>query len=270
MGLFQNKQQAPQLPDDEVTDSVQQFFDGYFQELNERGRAHFDEVIQQQTARFEEDLSSSISSINADLRAYITKRIDEQIAENAKSIRVAQAAALESINASVESLQKQTTSFSATLEEQFEHSRNAIKSTQAEATKAMDRTVQTLEEQHRNLGNALQKNVARQDAQLGELFEQNKSQLTNMKQSQDAALEWLNRSITTLQEQQEQLSSTFQQSVAYQQQMLVTAFEQNMAQIVEHYLLGAIGDQYDLKSQLPSIIKQLEASKETIVGDMKL
>jgi hypothetical protein len=52
--------------------------------------------------------------------------------------------------------------------------------------------------------------------------------------------------------------------------MLVTAFESNMAQIVEHYLLGALGDQYDLKAQLPSIIKQMEANKDVIVEDMKL
>lgn len=270
MGLFQNKQQPQALPDDELTQGVQQFFDGYFQELNERGRAQFEQVIEQQTSKFQEDVEAGLSQINADLRAYITKRIDEQIAENAKSIRVAQAAALESINASVESLQKQHASFSATLEEQFEQSSNAIKSVQAEATKSMDRTVQNLEEQHRNLNNALQKNVARQDTQLNELFDQNKTQLTSMKQSQDAALEWLNRSIATLQEQQQQLSSTFQKSVTEQQDMLVTAFEQNMAQIIEHYLLGALGDQYDLKTQLPSIIKQLESNKETIVEDMKL
>ena len=43
-----------------------------------------------------------------------------------------------------------------------------------------------------------------------------------------------------------------------------------MAQVVEHYLLGALGDQYDVKAQLPSIIKQLEDNKQVIVDDMKL
>ena len=181
-----------------------------------------------------------------------------------------QAAALESITANVEALQKQHAEFTATLEEQFEQSESAIKTAQATAIKSMERSADQLEEQHRNLGNALQKNVARQDTQLNELFEQNKNNLTAMHQSQEAALEWLNRSITTLQQQQEQLSATFQKSVTDRQNMLVGAFEQNMAQIIEHYLLGAIGDQYDLKSQLPSIIKQLEANKQVIADDMKL
>jgi hypothetical protein len=43
-----------------------------------------------------------------------------------------------------------------------------------------------------------------------------------------------------------------------------------MAQIVEHYLLGALGDQFDMKAQLPSILQQLEENKQAIVDDMKL
>ena len=52
--------------------------------------------------------------------------------------------------------------------------------------------------------------------------------------------------------------------------MMVDSFQDNMAQIVEHYLLGALGDQFDIKSQLPSIIKQLEENKQAIADDMKL
>lgn len=43
-----------------------------------------------------------------------------------------------------------------------------------------------------------------------------------------------------------------------------------MARIVENYLVAAIGEQYNLKSQLPSIIKQLEENKQAIVDDIKL
>jgi hypothetical protein len=40
--------------------------------------------------------------------------------------------------------------------------------------------------------------------------------------------------------------------------------------VVEHYLVGALGDQYDLKTQLPSILASLEENKQTIVDDVKL
>jgi len=58
--------------------------------------------------------------------------------------------------------------------------------------------------------------------------------------------------------------------VASQEEMLVGAFQSNMAAIVEHYLLGALGDQYDLKAQLPAIIKQMDENKKAIVDDMQL
>jgi hypothetical protein len=55
-----------------------------------------------------------------------------------------------------------------------------------------------------------------------------------------------------------------------QEEALINGFESNMARIIEQYLLGALGDQYDLKAQLPSIIGQMEANKQAIVDDMKL
>ena len=66
------------------------------------------------------------------------------------------------------------------------------------------------------------------------------------------------------------LTSTLQKNVADQQNMLVDSFQDNMAAIVENYLLGALGDQYDLKAQLPAIIKQMEDNKQAIVDDMRL
>ena len=73
-----------------------------------------------------------------------------------------------------------------------------------------------------------------------------------------------------LRQQHEQLNVLLQKTIVEQQAMLVSSFEQNMARVIEHYLLGALGDQYDLKAQLPSIIKQMEANKQAIADDMKL
>jgi hypothetical protein len=43
-----------------------------------------------------------------------------------------------------------------------------------------------------------------------------------------------------------------------------------MGEIVEHYVLLALGDQFDLKDQLPYILKQMEANKKEIIEDMRL
>lgn len=91
-----------------------------------------------------------------------------------------------------------------------------------------------------------------------------------MQDAQKLALESLNRSAQALQEQQQQLGVMLQKGIADQQALMTSAFEQNMARIIEHYLLGALGDQFDFKAQLPSIIKQMESNKQAIVDDMKL
>lgn len=270
MGLFQGKQAAAPLPDDELTESVGQFFDGYFQELNQRGQAQFEARVEEHAAQFKQDLDDTVGRASAELKEYLSRRVDEQIVEMGNTMKQAQETALAAMTKSVEDLQEQHQQLSATLEEQFAQSTNALQSAQATATKSMERTTATLEERHRNLDSALQKNVARQDAMLTTMFEDNKSKVVAMQEAQESALAWLNKSIQALQQQQQQLSTSLQQNVATQEKILVTAFEDNMAQIVEHYLLGALGDQYDLKSQLPSIIHQMEANKQTIVDDMKL
>lgn len=43
-----------------------------------------------------------------------------------------------------------------------------------------------------------------------------------------------------------------------------------MARILEHYLIGALGEQTHFKAQLPSIIEQLEKNKQAMMDDMKL
>lgn len=270
MGLFQNKQPSQQsLPDDELTESVEQFFDGYFDELNERGRAYFEEAVQAKIAQFNKDLDMTVAKTSVELKDYLTKRIDEQFVGHAMAMKDAQDAALRSITQNLETLEIQQRQLTTTLEDQFAQSASAIKTAQATAIETMHKSSDKLDEQQRILNNTLQKNVARHDAALSQALAENTSRLSTMKQSQDSAIEWINKSIQALQEQQQKISESLQQSVAKQEQMMVDGFEDNMAAIVEHYLLGALGDQYDLGAQLPSIIKQMEENKQAIVDDMK-
>ena len=105
---------------------------------------------------------------------------------------------------------------------------------------------------------------------LAAAFEENKAGIAAMKQAQEQAMQALAQGVQSIQLQNQELVQTMQKNVAAQEESIVVAFEENMARIVEHYLLGALGDQFDLKSQLPSIIKQMEANKTAIVDDMKL
>jgi hypothetical protein len=66
------------------------------------------------------------------------------------------------------------------------------------------------------------------------------------------------------------MAERLEANVREQESALVTAFQENMAQTIEHYLPESLGDQYDVKAQLPAIIQQMENNKQAIVDDMKL
>lgn len=250
MGIFHHKQQAQKPSDDDAAQSEEHYFDEYFrEELRNRGRWYFEKVINENGVLFKEDLDATIAQINVELKDHVTKQLDAAIAQ---------------VNADLKDhVTKQ-------VDTQFAEYTKTMKSAQDAALQSMTQSAQALQEQHKKLSETLQKHVADQDALLHHAFDENKAQVATMRDSQQVALEWLKHSVQVMQEHYQQLGATLQKNVSEQEEMLVGAFESNMAQIVEHYLLGALGDQYDLKAQLPSIIKQMEANKQTIVDDMKL
>ena len=231
MGLFKRSQEQPKKPPiDETTDGVQRFFDGYFSDLRARGRATFDEALQENATQFKQDLDGAIAKANVELKQYITRQLEEEFREHNQTLQDAQSAALQTLTQSTKNLQ----------------------------------------EQHQQLSLALQKNVASHQAILTSTFEENKAEIAALQQAHTTALQSLMGSVQALEQQHRQLGVQLQKNVIQQEAMLVSTFEDNMARVIEHYLLGALGDQYDLKAQLPSIIKQMEANKQAIVDDIKL
>lgn len=91
-----------------------------------------------------------------------------------------------------------------------------------------------------------------------------------MKEAQELALSSLHKSANAVDEQRTQLVDAMKKDIAEREAMLVKTYELNMAEIVEHYILESLGDQFDMKSQLPFIISQMEANKQKIVDDMRL
>ncbi|HSX34473.1 MAG TPA: hypothetical protein VLF62_02405, partial [Candidatus Saccharimonadales bacterium] len=48
----------------------------------------------------------------------------------------------------------------------------------------------------------------------------------------------------------------------------IQQFDQRMAQVVNHYVLAAIGNQIDLNDQLEYILAELESHKAAIIEDI--
>lgn len=64
------------------------------------------------------------------------------------------------------------------------------------------------------------------------------------------------------------LSSQIEKEFAQAKAKLIEQFEANMADIVNHYIVAAIGDQIDLNDQLEFILADLQANKQAIVEDI--
>lgn len=121
-----------------------------------------------------------------------------------------------------------------------------------------------------------------QDLQLttSELNEYMKSEITQKLQEEftkyeqsitDAktmALESISKTQEAIEEQRQLMGTQLMKEIEAEKQRLVQRFEENMADIVNHYVLMAIGDQIDLNDQLEFILTDLSANKEAIIKDL--
>ena len=82
------------------------------------------------------------------------------------------------------------------------------------------------------------------------------------------AIDSIEKTNSAIDEQRQQLSQQVQQQIMTEKQQLVERFEQNMADIINHYVLAAVGDQIDLNDQLDYILADLEANREAIIEDI--
>ncbi len=82
------------------------------------------------------------------------------------------------------------------------------------------------------------------------------------------AIESIEKTNTAIDEQRKMLGEELQKQVTEQKKHLIKHFEENMADVINHYVLAAIGDQIDLTDQLEYILAELEANKAAIVEDI--
>lgn len=83
------------------------------------------------------------------------------------------------------------------------------------------------------------------------------------------AVESIQKTNAAVDEQRALLSEQVQKEILAEKQQLIERFERNMADIVNHYVLAAIGNQIDLNDQLEYILAELEANKAAIAEDIR-
>lgn len=251
MGWFKRKRQSSEKsPIVQVYENQKNFFDEDFrEEIKDHARGYFDEVIKQNVVVFKQDLDKAAAEISAELKSHTIEHLDDTLASVTSELR--------------EHTMRQ-------LDERFAVYGKEMKEAQEATLQSIDQSAKTLEGQYRDFSMIIQRSIANQGVMINGIFEENMNRLKVVKEEQTAALQILKDSVSLLEKQSHDIGETLQKNVAAQEETILTAFQGNMAQIVEHYLLGALGDQYDLKAQVPSIIKQMESTKDAMVDDMKL
>lgn len=101
---------------------------------------------------------------------------------------------------------------------------------------------------------------------LQEEFKKYEESIMDAKQM---AVESIEKTKAAIDEQREQMGQQVQKEMLAEKERVLKRFEDNMADIVNHYVLAAIGDQIDLSDQLEYILGDLEQNKKAIIEDIK-
>jgi len=100
---------------------------------------------------------------------------------------------------------------------------------------------------------------------LKEEFAKYEQSIMDAKQLAIDSIEKTNKAVD---EERKTLSVQVEQEFTVEKARLIEQFEINMAAVINHYVIAAIGDQIDLSEQLEFILSDLEANKQAIIEDI--
>ncbi len=101
---------------------------------------------------------------------------------------------------------------------------------------------------------------------LREEFKKYEESITD---AQQVAIHSIEKTRETIEQQREVLSKQLEAELQEEKTRYMARFEKNMAEIINHYILAAVGDQISLDDQLEYILSDLESSKKEILDDIK-
>ncbi len=83
------------------------------------------------------------------------------------------------------------------------------------------------------------------------------------------AIDSIQKTNQAIDEQRKVMGEQVQEEILAEKKTILDRFENNMTDIVNHYVLAAIGNQIDLNDQLEYILSDLEANKRAILEDIQ-
>lgn len=101
--------------------------------------------------------------------------------------------------------------------------------------------------------------------ELKEAFANYESAIGDAKQ---LAVESIEKTKTAIDEQRQAMGDQLEKEISEEKLRRIKLFDENMAEVINHYVLDAIGNQIDLNDQLEYILGELEANKKAIIEDI--
>lgn len=100
---------------------------------------------------------------------------------------------------------------------------------------------------------------------LQEEFVKYEESITDAK---ELAIASITKTQEAIEQQRQMMGQQLAQEIANEKDRMLKRFENNMADIVNHYVLAAVGNQIDLNDQLEYILSELEINKKDIIEDI--
>lgn len=92
----------------------------------------------------------------------------------------------------------------------------------------------------------------------------------SIQDAKNLALDSIEKTKSAVEQQRELMHNQLEKEIADEKARAIERFNNNMADVVNHYVLAAIGNQISLDDQLEYIIDELERNKEAIIEDIRL
>lgn len=87
--------------------------------------------------------------------------------------------------------------------------------------------------------------------------------------AKELAIDSLAKTQSAIEEERKLLHANLEKEFQAERERLIEKFQDNMAEIVNHYVLNAVGNEIDLSDQLEYILSEMEANKATMIEDIR-
>ena len=296
MGLFKKSKKQSEQP----ADVAEQVFDEqYRQELRQMGRDHFKKLLEENSSGIKRDVDAVMEQLTGSLRRHMASQLDlaitrvnseisnglkEQMTEFGRVSGESQELVIQSLSRNAQAVHEKYQQMSSNLQQVvanqevmmvgvFQDNQSRVATVQSEQDQALEqlkRNIAEMNQQSESALTQLRQNSDEQSRVLFDIYQQIIGGASQMKQSQDGAIGQLQQSVASLQEQHDRLQQMIDESIAKQKSMTTDIVNEHMARIIEHYLVGSLGERSDLTKDLPGILEKMQEHKQEMMDDMNL